>query len=100
MNADIDGTDVPETTEGRGEAGRLGRAAAIGAEPSGGRAPDVGSVRADAAEDVVAPASVAKGEYPAHSDGVVCRCAVHWRRETIARGLDRLFAESEEASAR
>jgi hypothetical protein len=28
-------------------------------------------------------------EYPIHSDGVVCRCAVRWRRETIARGLNR-----------
>ena len=25
--------------------------------------------------------------HPLHSDGVVCRCAVHWRRESIARGL-------------
>ena len=25
--------------------------------------------------------------YPAHSDGVVCRCAVRWRREALARGL-------------
>ena len=24
---------------------------------------------------------------PLHSDGVVCRCAVHWRREAIRRGL-------------
>ena len=25
--------------------------------------------------------------YPVHSDGVVCRCAVRWRREALARGL-------------
>lgn len=26
-------------------------------------------------------------DYALHSDGVVCRCAVVWRREAIARGL-------------
>lgn len=27
--------------------------------------------------------------YFLHSDGVVCRCAIRWRRETLARGLNR-----------
>ena len=27
--------------------------------------------------------------HPLHSDGVVCRCAVSWRREAIRRGLAR-----------
>lgn len=27
--------------------------------------------------------------YYLHSDGVVCRCAIRWRRETLARGLNR-----------
>jgi hypothetical protein len=39
--------------------------------------------------------SMAKRKYPAHSDGVVCRCAVHWRTETIERGLNRLREERE-----
>lgn len=26
-------------------------------------------------------------DYVLHSDGVVCRCAVVWRREALARGL-------------
>ena len=32
-----------------------------------------------------------------HSDGVVCRCAVRWREYTLARGLDRVAAEYEDA---
>jgi hypothetical protein len=28
-------------------------------------------------------------DYFLHSDGVVCRCAIRWRRETLARGLNR-----------
>lgn len=70
----------PETADGNAHAGR--------------------AVQDNEGEGATAQASVSKREYPAHSDGVVCRCAVHWRRETLARGLNRLFAESEEASER
>lgn len=78
--ADSVGPERPETTDGNALDGR-----AVQNDPGGG---------------ATAQASASKREYPAHSDGVVCRCAVHWRRETLARGLNRLFAESDEPAER
>ncbi len=97
-DAGIGRPEGPEKADDVSEIGRPAPDPATGAKPSAGLAPGGGAVRGDTEEGSTAQASPAKREYPAHSDGVVCRCAVHWRRETIARGLNRLFAEGEETS--
>jgi hypothetical protein len=81
-------------TPGDGQGDPSADHSAAGAERAGGHAASPAGQRG------ATQGLAAKREYPAHSDGVVCRCAVHWRRETLARGLNRLFAESEEAPER
>jgi hypothetical protein len=92
-DADIRGAGGSQKSDDADLRRRTAQPFASGSELAGGRAADGGVTQDDTTRG-----PTARREHPLHSDGVVCRCAVHWRRETIARGLDRLFAEDEEAS--
>lgn len=63
----------------------------VASSEAGGRSPS-GETRGSSDRGSVGAQAVS---HALHSDGVVCRCAVHWRRAAIERGL----AESAASSA-